>query len=551
MLLTVNPDIQEIVQQPGVNAAVQNITIPRSTQIPIVVQFADEAGTIIDPEVRVTEITSSSVAAATLITCSGPHGLTSGDSVTIADHIGVAKAITAVAISSMAATITLASPGVITLPVASALEVGDTVVFTTTGALPTGLTASVTYFVKEVVSTTTFKISGVSGGAAINTSVSQSGLHTATFGIAIVSATAHGLASADIVDIADINGVVPDIFGSYTIRVIDANKFTVPVAVTSPGAGGFVTRATSTPDINGVRTATVISATTFTIPVNVTTAGEGGTLSKSTDLLLRWTVKADGQFDGAIIASIGTAGFVKSGSGTTAKFTGSCNYITNELNSLLGIDATTSGSITIISVATFTSSTSHLLIAGDSIVFAAGTIPGGLVVGQTYYILTAPSATTFTISATVGGTVLTPSSSGATVTFVGYPTSDDAEEAVCMAELSWTGAYPSKTNWITHNIRNDLYKADEASPVTTGGYDGKNDIASGVEFLSVTFPTPLASANWHFLGTPMITNTTLNTAALGLDVVALTARTTTGFTVYFSGTTNAVTYKLEWQVRLD
>ena len=551
MLLTVSSNTQDIIQQPGVLSPVESITVPRSTQIPIVVQFTDATGTIIDPEVRSEEITSSSVAAATLITCPAPHGLTSGDSVTIADHAGITKAITSVAISSMTVTITIASPGVITIPVASALAVGDTVSFTTTGALPTGITASVVYFVKEVVSSTSFKISEVSGGAAIVTTGTQSGIHKALFDIAVITSTAHGLVSGDSVEISEINGAAPGVDGFYTINVIDANKFTVPVSVTTGGAGGFVAKATSTPDINGVRTVTVISPTTFTIPVNVTTAGEGGSFTKSTDLLLRWTVKAEGQFDGAIIASIAPNAFAKSGSGTSTKFTGSCNYITNELNSLLGIDATTSGSISTIASSTFTSSTAHLLIAGDSIVFTAGTIPVGLVAGQTYYILTAPSSTTFTISATVGGTVITPSSSGASVTFVGYLTSDDVEEAVCMAELSWTGAYPSKTNWITHNIRNDLYKADEASPVTTGGYDGKSDIGSGVDFLSVTFPTPLASANWHFLGTPMITNTTLGSSALGLDVVALTARTTAGFTVYFSGQTNASTYDLEWQVRLD
>jgi len=232
-------------------------------------------------------------------------------------------------------------------------------------------------------------------------------------------------------------------------------------------------------------------------------------------------------------------------------FKGSCNYLTVELNSLLGIDLPVTGSFSV--AGSVITATGHGLATGDTIVFTStATIPGGLVAGQTYYVGSVPSANTLTVSATSNGPIITTTSAGSgTLSFAAYPTSDDAEEADCMAELSWTGAYPSKTNWITHKVRNDLYKISEASPVSTGGYDGKNDIPDGAESLSVTFPTPLASANWHFLGTPMITNTTLNTSALGLDVVALTARTTAGFTVYFSGTTNAPTYDLEWQVRLD
>lgn len=77
------------------------------------------------------------------------------------------------------ATITIASPAIIT--VANTPADGTPVVFTTTGALPTGLTAATTYYVKYV-SNTTFNVSATVGGSAIATSGSQSGTHTATFG---------------------------------------------------------------------------------------------------------------------------------------------------------------------------------------------------------------------------------------------------------------------------------------------------------------------------------------------------------------------------------
>jgi len=78
---------------------------------------------------------------------------------------------------TMTATVTIASPGVITCT-AHGLTVGRRVGFTTTGALPTGITASTIYYVASVPTADTLTISATSGGAAINTSGTQSGVHT-------------------------------------------------------------------------------------------------------------------------------------------------------------------------------------------------------------------------------------------------------------------------------------------------------------------------------------------------------------------------------------
>jgi len=53
-----------------------------------------------------------------------------------------------------------------------------------------------------------------------------------------------------------------------------------------------------------------------------------------------------------------------------------------------------------------TTSASHLLAIGDQIVFTAITGATGFVINTTYYVLTIPSATTFTMSATRGGSTL-------------------------------------------------------------------------------------------------------------------------------------------------
>ena len=82
--------------------------------------------------------------------------------------------------SAFTVTISNATPAVIT-KTDHALDAGDMVQFTTTGALPTGLTASTKYFVREDgLTDDTFQVSATRGGAAINTSSAGSGTQTCT-----------------------------------------------------------------------------------------------------------------------------------------------------------------------------------------------------------------------------------------------------------------------------------------------------------------------------------------------------------------------------------
>lgn len=74
-------------------------------------------------------------------------------------------------------TISNASPGVITFT-AHGLVATDPIQLTTSGALPTGLTANTTYYVKTVLTANTFTVSATAGGTVINTSSAGSGTHT-------------------------------------------------------------------------------------------------------------------------------------------------------------------------------------------------------------------------------------------------------------------------------------------------------------------------------------------------------------------------------------
>lgn len=96
-----------------------------------------------------------------------------GSLVSRATYANLFAALTATA----TVTITIATPGVVTWT-ASAFTAGMPIVLSTTGALPTGLAAGTVYFVVAPTANT-FQLSATLNGAAINTTGSQSGVHTA------------------------------------------------------------------------------------------------------------------------------------------------------------------------------------------------------------------------------------------------------------------------------------------------------------------------------------------------------------------------------------
>lgn len=69
-------------------------------------------------------------------------------------------------------TISVAAPGVVSWPGGHGLEVNSPVLFTPTGGnLPTGLTPGTVYYVKTVLSPTTFTVSATPGGTAVTTTL--------------------------------------------------------------------------------------------------------------------------------------------------------------------------------------------------------------------------------------------------------------------------------------------------------------------------------------------------------------------------------------------
>lgn len=79
--------------------------------------------------------------------------------------------------STSTVTVTIAVPGVFTWN-AHGLIVDTPIVFSTTGALPTGIVAGTVYYV-SAPGTNTFSVAAAPGGTAITTTGAQSGVHTA------------------------------------------------------------------------------------------------------------------------------------------------------------------------------------------------------------------------------------------------------------------------------------------------------------------------------------------------------------------------------------
>ena len=102
--------------------------------------------------------------------------------------------------------ISVAAPGVVTWA-NHGLLAGQPVIFTTTGALPTGLTAGTVYYVIAAgLTADAFSVAATPGGAGVGTTLAGSGVHTATappagytdlfYGMALPGARSGGDATA-------------------------------------------------------------------------------------------------------------------------------------------------------------------------------------------------------------------------------------------------------------------------------------------------------------------------------------------------------------------
>ena len=169
--------------------------------------------------------------------------------------------------SSATVTMTIASPAVITWT-AHGLAADTPVIFSTTGALPTGITAGQVYYVlASSITANTFQVSSAVEGTAVVTTGTQSGVHTCTtanLSTAIVNWTSHGLAAGAKVQFTT-TGALPSGIATGT-----------PYYVVAPLANTFELALTAggTPlQISAAATGTTTATYAYTPGDNVTLGG--------------------------------------------------------------------------------------------------------------------------------------------------------------------------------------------------------------------------------------------------------------------------------------
>lgn len=142
-------------------------------------------------------------------------------------------------------TMTIATPGVVTLS-AHGLVTGDKIYLTTSGALPTGLAASTTYFV-IFVSSSTFNLatsmSNALAGTKITTSGSQSGTHTMFYkGLIQNPETNRGAVMGNVIG----SGYIGQVYStSFTGGNLVSTTVGRSAIITLPSAGIWMIYATS------------------------------------------------------------------------------------------------------------------------------------------------------------------------------------------------------------------------------------------------------------------------------------------------------------------
>lgn len=134
-------------------------------------------------------------------------------------------------------TMTIASPCVVTWGVAGdghGLQEQSPIKFSTTGALPTGVTAGTQYYVSTGFTETTFSFSATPGGANVNSSGGQSGVHTGLAGPAL---PANYTKFTRIASLQFVSTSVPLIkqygrFFQFAVPSVDINAFTQTISAT-------------------------------------------------------------------------------------------------------------------------------------------------------------------------------------------------------------------------------------------------------------------------------------------------------------------------------
>jgi len=185
----------------------------------------------------------------------------------------------------------------------------------------------------------------------------------------------------------------------------------------------------------------------------------------------------------------------------------------------------------------FTTSSNHNFVVGDPVVFS-GTVAGGVVAGTTYYVLTVPNSTTFSVSSTQAGTgtqaalsLTTTSSDSFTVSYY-YNTAKCVRDTTnfinaLIYDLNYTGNYKSMraaelyVNAITGSLTQNFYLVRNACGIRNQTMNGLTGTLSSANAYGTKRPTagaytsldpgfgPNDSNSWVFSRSTFVQNCTM------------------------------------------
>jgi len=437
------------------------------TLVPATITNADIATTAAIADTKLATITTpGKVSGAAISGDIATGNLTATGNVTGAKVVG-RLADGTLNVVSATVTMTSANPVVVTWT-GHNLKNGDLVEFSTTGALPTAITASAEYYVVNVA-TNTFQISATSGGTALDTTAgTQSGVHTARFGrgaiengfvttnkiadasittaklagnvdqlatawvffdgdiadsavagavftrltatkIQVTRSTGHGLVNGNWITFNNLIGFYAFLNGTWEVENATATTFEFNLAGTAPWSSTVAFIASNAN----------ITWTGHTLKTNqvVTFSNAGGVLPTGITAGVNYYVVSVATNTFQVSASSGGAVITPSTAGTGTQ------------TALTYITATTPSAAVTITTANpaVITWTGHALAVGQTVTFSTtGTLPTGITAGETYFVKTATAGTTFTISLTSGGTAIATTAAGTgvhTATLTGAMTS--------------------------------------------------------------------------------------------------------------------------------
>jgi hypothetical protein len=311
------------------------------------------------------------------------------------------------------ATINVATPAVIT--VAASPVSGTAVIFSTTGTLPTGLTAGTIYYASKI-NATTFNVSTSSTlSPLVATSNSGSGTHTVTTtSLAITPpTTANNTQIATTAFVKQLfnttNWTAGETASTQTATITIANPAVVTVT-TSPADGTAVAFTTTGALPTGItvnnpyyvanRTSTTYNLAALPDVDASATLSQGATFTGDiSGTTLTVSAVSIGVLEvGQVLSGSGVTG----GTTITAYDTGSGSTGTYTVSTPQTVSSTTIQTVTSPGIVTVSLAPQN----GDQVSFATtNTLPSGITAGTNYYVINRTS-TTFQVAATPGGTAI-------------------------------------------------------------------------------------------------------------------------------------------------